>query len=100
MSFQQEVRDAVEVLGVPGDNAREQVAVAGGDQGHCIGIDEGHRRVQERCAAGLLDIDDDSIVAALTAPLPHFVDELDGLEVPTWHELLRLCSAPGAAANS
>ncbi|WP_327740622.1 hypothetical protein OG749_47190 (plasmid) [Streptomyces nojiriensis] len=66
---------------------------------HFISVEEGRQRAAERAAAGLVDIDDQSIAGALTAALPPFIDELDGPELATWGELLRLCRAPGAPAG-
>ncbi|GAA2970795.1 hypothetical protein GCM10010519_02520 [Streptomyces lactacystinicus] len=68
---------------------------------HHITLDEAKRRAAERAEAGLVEIDEISLAAALGAPLPDFVtgaadDRLS--EPPTWGELLRLTGATGAPA--
>ncbi|MER6120626.1 hypothetical protein [Streptomyces sp. NPDC001743] len=68
---------------------------------HHITLDEAKRRAAERAEAGLVEIDETSLAAALGAPLPDFVtatgdDRLS--EPPTWGELLRLTGAFGAPA--
>lgn len=69
---------------------------------HHITLEEAKRRAAERAEAGLVEIDETSLAAALGAPLPDFVtgagdDRLS--EPPTWEELLRLTGAAGAPAT-
>ncbi|MFC8454709.1 hypothetical protein [Kitasatospora sp. NPDC057223] len=62
---------------------------------HYIPDDEGGRRAAERLAAGLVDIDQASIDAALKAPNPpglKFADEDEYLRYVPWPELLAMCA--------
>ncbi|GAA2780684.1 hypothetical protein [Kitasatospora aburaviensis] len=62
---------------------------------HYIPDDEGGRRAAERLAAGLVDVDQASIDAALKAPNPpglKFADEDEYLHYVPWPELLEMCA--------
>ncbi|WP_051838691.1 hypothetical protein [Streptomyces sp. NRRL WC-3742] len=62
---------------------------------HYIPDDEGGRRAAERLAAGLVDVDQASIHAALHAPNPpglKFADEDEYLHYVPWPELLEMCA--------
>ncbi|MEV7782742.1 hypothetical protein [Kitasatospora sp. NPDC088351] len=62
---------------------------------HYIPDDEGGRRAAERLAAGLVDVDQQSIDAALKAPNPpglKFADEDEYLRYVPWPELLEMCA--------
>ncbi|MGW4814289.1 hypothetical protein ACWEPB_21950 [Kitasatospora cineracea] len=62
---------------------------------HHIPDDEGGRRAAERLAAGLLDVDQASIDAALWSPNPpslKFADEDEYLHYVPWPDLLAMCA--------
>ncbi|MFB6881232.1 hypothetical protein ACFCY8_10400 [Streptomyces noursei] len=64
---------------------------------HYIPDDEGGRRAAERLAAGLVDVDQASIDAALNSPNPpglKFAEEDEYLHYVPWPELLKMVAEP------